>query len=64
MGCNGGNQEWAYAYYKDGYKAELESVYPYVAGTSKEVTTCRYRASSATSVTVSSYTEVTADNEV
>ena len=63
QGCQGGLQEWAYAYYQDGHKAELESSYPYVSGTSMRKTTCTYDASSTTAVTVADYAEVTADNE-
>jgi len=60
--CNGGLQESAYNYYEAGFKAELESVYPYTSGTSGKKTTCAYNASSATAVTVSDYDAVTPDN--
>ena len=59
MGCNGGLQTYAYNYYEDGNKAELESVYPYVSGTTLKKGTCAYSASSTTAVTVSSYADVT-----
>ena len=60
-GCNGGLQENAYKYYEAGYKAELESVYPYTSGTGTKGS-CQYSASSATAVDVSNYTNVTPDN--
>jgi len=57
-GCNGGLQDNAYKYYEAGYKAELESVYPYTSGAGQRGT-CSYDESSATAVTVSSYVDVT-----
>jgi len=57
--CNGGLQESAYAYYEDGMKAELESVYPYFSGTTQKKGTCAYDSSSTTAVTVSDYLAVT-----
>ena len=60
-GCNGGLQDNAYKYYEAGYNAELESVYPYTSGTGSKGT-CQYNASSATSVTVTSYVDVTPSN--
>jgi len=57
--CHGGLQTNAYNYYEDGYKAELESSYPYTSGTSRSKGTCAYDESSATSVTVSDYADVT-----
>ena len=54
-GCNGGLQTNAYHYYEDGNDAELESVYPY-KGTKGS---CAYDAASATSVTVSTFQDVT-----
>merc|ERR1712045_698294 len=62
LACNGGLQENAYNYYEAGYKAELESVYPYVSGTTLSRGTCAYDSSSTTSVTVSSYDAVTPDS--
>ena len=58
MGCNGGLQDNAYKYYEAGYNAELESVYPYTSGAGQRGT-CQYDESSATSVTVSKYVDVT-----
>merc|ERR1712060_1683 len=58
MGCNGGLQSYAYAYYEDSHNAELETVYPYVSGSGRK-TACTYDAASATSVTVSDYLDVT-----
>ena len=58
MGCNGGLQDNAYKYYEAGYNAELESVYPYTSGAGQRGT-CQYKESSATSVTVSKYVDVT-----
>merc|ERR1712156_1410571 len=52
----------AYNYYEDGHMAELESVYPYVSGTTYHRTDCQYNASSATAVTVSDYAAVTAES--
>jgi cathepsin L len=60
--CNGGLQENAYAYYEDGNKAELESVYPYTSGKTMKRSTCAYKESSATAVTVSDYLAVTPDS--
>ena len=57
--CNGGLQDNAYKYYEDGYKAELESVYPYFSGTTMKRGDCAYDSSSTTAVTVSDYTTVT-----
>ena len=62
LACNGGLQENAYNYYEAGYKAELESVYPYVSGTTMSKGTCAYDSSSTTAVTVSSYDAVTPDS--
>ena len=62
-GCHGGLQDFAYDYYIDNHKAELESVYPYVSGTTQKKSTCAYDAHSTTAVTVSDYAGVTADNE-
>jgi len=56
QGCNGGFQDEAYKYYEAGAKAELESVYPYTAGTYGFDGKCLYDESSTTAVTVSSYT--------
>ena len=58
LGCNGGLQEYAYNYYEAGYKAELESVYPYTSGNGQRGT-CQYNESSTTAVTVSDYISVT-----
>ena len=60
--CNGGLQESAYAYYEDGFDAELESVYPYTSGTTMKKGTCAYDSSSTTAVTVSSYDAITPDS--
>jgi len=57
-GCNGGWQYKAFEYFETA-KAELESVYPYVSGTTKTAGTCQYNASSATAVDVSGYAFVT-----
>ena len=57
-GCNGGLQDNAYKYYEAGYNAELETTYGY---TGKDGT-CQYDESSTTSVTVSSYVDVTPSN--
>jgi len=62
LGCQGGLQTYAYDYYQDGHKAELESVYPYTSGTTMRKSTCQYAASSATAVSVEAYTQVTADS--
>ena len=62
LACNGGLQENAYNYYEAGYKAELESVYPYTSGTTMSKGTCAYDSSSTTAVTVSSYDAVTPDS--
>ena len=62
LACNGGLQEKAFDYYKDGNKAELEDVYPYTSGTTMKRSTCAYDASSATAVDVSDYTFVTPDS--
>ena len=59
--CYGGLQDYAYNYYET-HNAELESVYPYVSGTSLHRTTCQYNESSATSVEVSTYAAVTPNN--
>ena len=61
LGCNGGNPLWAYRYLKSHY-AELESVYPYVSGTTKTAGTCAYDASSATAVEVQTSNSVTPSN--
>jgi C1A family cysteine protease len=61
MGCNGGNPLWAYKYLKS-HKAELESVYPYVSGTTKTAGTCQYDSLSQTSVSVQASASVTADS--
>ena len=58
MGCNGGNPLWAYKYLKSS-KAELESVYPYVSGTTKTAGTCEYSEHSQTSVNVTASASVT-----
>ena len=57
FGCNGGNQSVAFKYLEKN-KAELESVYKYTAKNGS----CQYDESSATSVNVSKYTNVKADN--
>jgi len=62
LACNGGLQEYAYNYYEDGHKAELESVYSYFSGTTTHKGDCQYDASSTTSVSVSSYDAVTPDS--
>ena len=59
FGCYGGLQDSAYNYYEDGYNAELESVYPYTSGNGSMTFDCKYNKSSATSVTVSKYVDVT-----
>jgi C1A family cysteine protease len=61
FGCNGGNPLTAYRYLET-HKAELESVYPYVSGTTKTAGTCAYNEGSATAVDVSSFKSVTADS--
>jgi cathepsin L len=60
-GCNGGWQYKAFKYYETA-KAELESTYPYTSGTTKTAGTCKYNATSATAVNVTSYGNVTADS--
>ena len=62
LGCQGGLQSYAYDYYEDGHKAELESVYPYFSGSTMRKGTCAYDSSSTTAVTVSNYDYVTADS--
>ncbi len=62
LGCNGGLQENAYNYYEAGFKAELESVYPYTSGTTMRKSDCAYNESSTTAVTVSDYTAVQPDS--
>ena len=62
MGCNGGNPLWAYRYLKK-HDAELETVYPYVSGTTKTAGTCAYDESSATSVKVQSSASVTQSDQ-
>ena len=62
LACNGGLQEYAYNYYEDDHKAELESVYPYFSGTTRSKGDCQYDASSTTAVTVSNYDAVTPDS--
>jgi len=57
LGCNGGNQGWAFNYYQS-HNAELESVYPYTAVGG----TCVYNEASATAVDVTSHTNVQADS--
>merc|ERR1712156_1301814 len=60
MGCNGGLQDNAYKYYmKTGDDAMLESSYPYTSGGGDDSTDCLYDASQTSSVTVSSYVDVT-----
>ena len=59
LACNGGLAANSYKYYEAGYKAELESVYPYFSGTTRSKGACNYDESSATAVTVSDYTTVT-----
>ena len=58
MGCNGGNPLYAFKYLQKHY-AELESVYPYVSGTTKTAGTCAYDSKSKTAVEVSGETQVT-----
>ena len=60
-GCYGGLQEQAYNYYEAGYKAELETVYPYASGAG-QMYACEYDSASTTAVTVSKYLAVTPDN--
>ena len=60
MGCNGGLQDNAYKYFeKTGDDAMLESSYPYTSGNGDDSTDCLYDASQTSSVTVSSYVDVT-----
>jgi len=61
MGCNGGLQTYAYNYYNT-HKAELESTYEYTSGAGK-TGSCLYDESSATSVEVSSFVNVTPSNK-
>ena len=61
MGCNGGLQTYAYNYYNT-HKAELESTYPYTSGAG-QTGSCLYDESSATSVEVSSFVNVTPSNK-
>ena len=61
MGCNGGMQARAFRYLES-HKAELESVYPYTSGTTKESSSCAYSADSQTAVEVATYTNVTANS--
>ena len=58
LGCNGGNPLWAYRYLKSHY-AELESVYPYVSGTTMKAGDCQYDAMSKTAVEVTASASVT-----
>ena len=58
LGCNGGNPLWAYRYLKSHY-AELESVYPYVSGTTMTAGTCQYDSMSKTAVEVQDSASVT-----
>ena len=60
-GCNGGNPQGAMYYYET-YNAELESVYPYISGSQTSKHSCQYSAASDTSVSVSTYAGVSADN--
>jgi len=57
LGCNGGNQGWAFGYYEK-HDAELESVYPYTAMDG----TCQFDAASTTAIDVSDYTRVTGND--
>ncbi len=61
MGCNGGNPLWAFKYLKSN-DAELESVYPYVSGTTKTAGECQQESLSKTAVEVKSSGSVTADS--
>ena len=61
FGCNGGNPLTAYRYLKS-HMAELESVYPYVSGTTQKAGTCQYDSKSKTAVDVSSFAQVTQDS--
>jgi len=61
MGCNGGNPIWAFQYLQSN-DAELESVYPYVSGTTRTAGSCTYSSKSKTSVEVSTYGNVTPNN--
>ena len=61
MGCNGGNPLWAFKYLKSN-DAELESVYPYVSGTTMTGGECQYDSLSKTAVEVKSSGSVTADS--
>jgi len=59
-GCNGGLQYKAFEYWETN-KAETEEVYPYTSGNGSRPD-CQYDASSATSVNVSEWAYVTADD--
>ena len=59
LACNGGLASNAYNYYIDGHNAETEDSYPYFSGTTRSKGDCQYDASSASDVTVQSYTTVT-----
>jgi C1A family cysteine protease len=61
MGCNGGNPLWAFKYLEKNM-AELESVYPYVSGTTKTAGDCQYDSLSKTAVQVTNFASVTADS--
>ena len=61
LGCNGGMQARAFKYLKS-HNIELEETYPYTSGTSKKAGSCQYSDSSTTSVDVSSYVNVKADD--
>jgi C1A family cysteine protease len=60
-GCNGGNPQGAMYYYET-FNAELEETYPYISGTQSSKHSCKYDAASDTSVAVSTYAAVSADN--
>ena len=50
-GCNGGDFEIAFEYFKDN-SPTLESVYPYTSGSGDDSTDCIYSASEATNIKV------------
>lgn len=58
-GCYGGLQTYAYNYYEAGHNAMTEDAYPYTSGGGQMTYVCNYDASQATSVTVSTYENVT-----
>jgi len=60
-GCNGGSMDGAMIYWETS-DAELESVYPYISGTSTSRHTCQYNTASDTDVAVSTKADVTADS--